>query len=224
MNTIEKERELRLISKAKNGAESESRFKKCIEKYAENKDKKRLLETLRFAKQLKCNEPCSSSESYLAHPIRVTCLALQLEPPVNLNTLIIALLHNVPKKTNISYEQLKRHFSETIADSINILAVSRFEGGRSKDKGAYYELNTATRGVRIVKVLDKLDNLFLLCLNPDDDIRRLYLEEIEDHIFPIVDKELPELSKYFRHLTNDCRKIEYLDPEKSKRIYGKVYL
>ena len=60
---------------------------------------------------------------------------------------------------------------------------------------------------RLIKILDKLDNLFLLHLNPNKDVINKYLLEIEKHIMPMVKKDLPVLLTYFEELFINTKKI-----------------
>ena len=51
-----------------------------------------------------------------------------------------------------------------------------------------------------VKVLDKLDNLFMLGLNPNDEVRDRYLEEIKEYIVPLAKKMDDDLAVYIEKL------------------------
>jgi hypothetical protein len=61
--------------------------------------------------------------------------------------------------------------------------------------------------VRVIKILDKLDNLFVLCLNPSDEVRHQYLADIETFVLPMVASDLPALLPYITALVNDCRAV-----------------
>jgi hypothetical protein len=52
----------------------------------------------------------------------------------------------------------------------------------------------------VVKIIDKLDNLFILGLNPDEEVRKRYLNEISNYILPLVKQFLPQLANYFENL------------------------
>ena len=67
-------------------------------------------------------------------------------------------------------------------------------------KSYYQKLNSSSNFVKVVKCLDKFDNLFNLHKNPKLKIKRLYLKEIELFILPLVKKYLPKLFKYYKKL------------------------
>jgi len=66
----------------------------------------------------------------------------------------------------------------------------------------YLALNRNPQNCRIVKILDKLDNMYLLDLNDNELIKRKYLEEIEKYILPMTQADIPELYSYFETLFN----------------------
>ena len=68
-------------------------------------------------------------------------------------------------------------------------------------KQYYYKLQKTDKYTQMLKVFDKLDNIYSLCLNPDDEIRSKYLQEIRDYIVPIINQHANILSGYF----NVCR-------------------
>jgi hypothetical protein len=64
---------------------------------------------------------------------------------------------------------------------------------------------------RVVKIVDKLDNLFVLGLNPDASVRKKYLAEIEDFVLPMAAATLPRLITYMRDLVQDCRLTGFIE-------------
>ena len=63
----------------------------------------------------------------------------------------------------------------------------------------------------IVKALDKLDNLFVLGLNPDEAIRANYIGEIREYVIPMAERYLPTIKNYFVELADDCEALGYID-------------
>ena len=53
------------------------------------------------------------------------------------------------------------------------------------------------RITRLVKIYDKLDNMFVLSENPDKEIKIKYLEEITKNLLPFVIKDVHELQQTF---------------------------
>lgn len=224
LGSIKKEREQRLISRITEGAGSFEKFIKDMKTYTERTTDSKLLDALEFAKQLKYDHPGLSPAAYLAHPLRVACLAMQIEPAVDTNTIIIALLHNALEVSNLKIGELKKRFNDNIVESILVLTVDRLREKEVTYIEAYYNKIYTLRSARIVKALDKLDNLFLLCLNQDENVRGNYLKEFERYVIPIIDRDLRDLSEYFRCLIKDCYEVGYLDANKSELINEKYIL
>ena len=63
---------------------------------------------------------------------------------------------------------------------------------------------------RIVKIFDKVDNLFTLSLNSDDNVRKKYLKEIEEYILPMAKNDLPIIYDYISKQVELNYKIGYL--------------
>jgi (p)ppGpp synthase/HD superfamily hydrolase len=215
LRSIRNERKARIESMAIEEDVIDRSFVRCVKKYHSESDMSKLLTAYDFAKQIKYTLSGFSNTAYFVHPVRVACLVMQLIPKVDLDTITIALLHNVLEVSALTFTDLKRRFNSRVAGSIKLLTVDRTCQKSKTYKSRYYKrLNSSFRGARIVKVLDKLDNLFLICINTDDNIRKSYLKEIEDYIIPLVDRDLTALSCYYRKLVKDCRKIGYFDLNK----------
>ena len=217
MKSINKERQLRLPSKKISMSEIEKNFKKHLKKYGTASCRARVFAAYKIANQIKYHHAKLSKAEYIVHPVRIACLAMQLIPPVNADTIIIALLHNVLEVSDFKIDGIRKQFNDRVAESIKILTVNRSRQGNPAYKTLYYKkLIAFSSGARIIKALDKLDNLFLLCNNPDSKARETYLKEIEKHIIPIVDRDLSELSVYYRKLVKNCREISYYKKQRQR--------
>ncbi len=214
--SIEIERKKRFNSLLNEGSGAEEEFITCIKMYANEEVKDRLIATLRFAKGITYSHPGLSPASYFAHPLRVTSMALQLEPVLDEDTFTIALLHNVLEVSETTVDKLRNRFNKRIAESISMLTVDRSQGNDREYKKKYYEKLNTTHDSRIVKALDKIDNLFVLCLNKNDEVRKAYLEEAEKYIIPFIDKDISEISAYVKQLIQNCHEVGYLDIEFKK--------
>ena len=60
-------------------------------------------------------------------------------------------------------------------------------------KDNYYRKISTSKEMSIIKVLDKLDNLYLLSDNPSKKIKLLYLYEIEKFVLPLASTFIPKL-------------------------------
>jgi (p)ppGpp synthase/HD superfamily hydrolase len=165
-----------------------------------------------FARQLDYSHPGLDTAAYLAHPVRVASLVLRTLHPADEQAVVLALLHNVFELSTVSRDEIARRFGGPIAVAITALTVDRSQKTREYTAGYYRALHAMPAYVRVVKILDKLDNLFVLCLNPDDGVRRAYLADIETFVLPMVGAELPQLLAYVTALVEDCRATGYRAP------------
>jgi len=151
-----------------------------------------------------------TSAEYLAHPLRLMAMALGLVRPPDAEGVVLALLHNLFEVSSVSHEEIVTRFGRPIADAIRVLTVDRAQKNRAYTSGYYRAIREQPQWVRRNKVFDKLDNLFILCLNSDDAVRAAYLSEIEEFVLPIADTDLPWLTAYLRSLVTDCRNVGHL--------------
>lgn len=210
LKSIEEERIMRMRSRKTEGNGAIAAFEEFVRDTVEPVYQVKIFKVLAYAKNIEYSHVGLSSEAYFSHSLRVAKFVLQLDRPFDLDTITIALLHNVLEVSALTKDILAQDTNENIANSISLLTVNRSKSNDPIYKKEYYEkLRRGFEGARIVKIFDKLDNLFLLCLNPDDEVRECYLREIEKYIMPEVDLLLPELSSYYRQLVKNCRNIGF---------------
>lgn len=171
-------------------------------------DKNKIEETFSFAKSINYKHPNISSEIYFAHPIRVASYATLFSKYKNIDYPILGLIHNIFELSNIDKSEMTSLFGYKIVKEIEVLTVDRdFQWDHEYKKKYYERINAHSHTCRLVKVLDKLDNLYLLHLNPDHDIKIKYLLEIETHIKPIIKNDIPILMTYFNELLENCKSL-----------------
>ncbi len=165
-------------------------------------DQERLRKVFSFASSIEYHHVGLSPKAYLAHPIRVAGMTLFLSPNSKKKHLgTIALLHNILEVSSVSFNQLIQETGHDVADSIQILTVNRDLQGNIDYLNKYYSsIETTPHSLSVVKIIDKLDNLFMLGLNPDEAVRHRYLNEITTYVLPLVKKFLPQLANYFENL------------------------
>jgi len=76
----------------------------------------------------------------------------------------------------------------------------------------YQRILVSAPEVQLIKCFDKFDNIFSLCLNPSDDVRKEYLDGIERYEARIAERFLPQLVPYLKRLIENARKIGYFYP------------
>lgn len=161
----------------------------------------KLTAALNFAKGIGYKHPGLSSEAYFSHPLRVSAMAMLVENSHDSEIGILGLLHNVLEVSDVNTDFLSEKFGEEISSQISALTVDRSLQWNTNYKTAYYaNLMRGPRNARVVKIMDKLDNIFLLGLNPDVAIRKKYLLEIENFLMPMVANTIPELVDYMTDL------------------------
>ncbi len=107
---------------------------------------------------------------------------------------------------------LSETFSRGISSQIESLTVDRnVQWDRTYKAGYYGKLLAGPPSARVVKIVDKLDNLFVLGINPDVSVREKYLAEIEDFVLPMTEASLPWLSAYMWDLVRDCRSTGFIE-------------
>jgi len=176
-------------------------------------DQQYLTSILSFASSLDYNHPGLTPKAYLAHPIRVAGMAILLSQKIEQKILgAISLLHNVLEVSSINYEKLESEVGPVVANSIKILTVERDLQEQTEYLNSYYKAIASTsHSLSIVKIVDKLDNLFMLGLNPDVAVRNRYLGEIEEYILPLVNHYLPDLKVYMENLVTYNRENGVID-------------
>lgn len=55
-----------------------------------------------------------------------------------------------------------------------------------------------------------LDNLYVLCLNPDGAVRHRYLREIVRHVIPLAEDVVPSLVGTVRALVDEADRLGYV--------------
>lgn len=211
LGVIDDERTARLRARESGGAGAREEFVDLIERYFEGAERDRVRAAYLFAGDLQYDHEGISSDAYFAHPLRVARLVMELPVPTTVETVVVALLHNVLEVGSISADELESRFGRPVREAIENLTIDRPRQWQREYKDAYYRtLHDGPAGTRTVKVLDKLDNIFQLCIHPDDMVRARYLAEIETYVIPLADMVCPALGDYMRALVENSRTVGYL--------------
>jgi guanosine-3',5'-bis(diphosphate) 3'-pyrophosphohydrolase len=175
-------------------------------------ERSRLAQAFRFAKEIKYRHVGLTSDIYFSHPLRVAALAILISGAQDAGTGVLAVLHNVLEVSDVSAGTLSETFGSGILNQIETLTVDREVQWDKTYKAVYYgKLMEGPPSARLVKIVDKLDNLFVLGVNPDATVREKYLAEIEDFVLPMTEASLPGLTAYMRDLVRDCRATGFIE-------------
>lgn len=178
----------------------------------DNAQRDRLAHAFRFAKEIKYRHVGLTSDIYFSHPLRVAALATLVSGTQDAGIGVIAVLHNVLEVSDVSVDNLSEIFGGDVSNQIKALTVDRdVQWDRAYKAGYYSKLMACPLSARVVKIVDKLDNLFVLGLNPDASVRKKYLAEIEDFVLPMAAATLPRLITYMRDLVQDCRLTGFIE-------------
>lgn len=112
---------------------------------------------------------------YVVHPKRVAERArVQGEAE---DVVVAALLHDTVEDTEVTKEQVAQEFGENVASMVAALTEERPAGmNRRQRLAAYFDrLSRERRDVKVLKLLDRLDNLNEL--DPASGFTRLYARE-----------------------------------------------
>ncbi len=185
-------------------------WKKNIKSMKIVKNKKQLQSYFNYAKNLKYSH--NNNKVYFSHPLRVANLAFKISKysPSPKNLIILGLFHNILETSNEKISFLEKLLGKNILRQIKTLTVNRNKQWNLQYKTKYYRnISLQNKNTRLIKIIDKLDNLFTIGLNSSKIIRKRYISEIEQHILPMVKKDLPILVKYFDGLIKQSYILGY---------------
>lgn len=211
LTEIPVERQYRIEGRYKPDPKAWNLWNQALDSLQNSENLLMLSNAFAYAKEIKYRHEGMSSEIYFMHPMRTAAYALLCEECQNIEFGIIGLLHNVFELSDTPPEFLNKTFNIGITNQILALTVDRDLQWDLTYKQAYYDnISAQPLSCRVVKVFDKLDNLFVLGLNDNDDIREKYLAEIRTHILPMAERDLPSVYQYLAELVDDSELKGYL--------------
>lgn len=176
-----------------------------------------IIKALDYAKSLDFSKNHLKS-SYLSHPLRLASFLIKINPSIDADYIVISLLHNIPETTEITVEDLKNSFGEKVADCIKTLVLDRNVSFPTIEESYYKEIFARGSSLILVKLFDKIDNLFVLCLNPDDEVRKNYIIEVRKKLLPFVYDYNLQLGEYLDELLKTTLNLGYSEKLKKKLI------
>lgn len=155
-----------------------------------------------FAKEIEKQEYSHgklSKVQYMAHPYRVAYSLVEQFPSIDESYIKLALCHNIKEVSGIT-EDLSEYLGKELVKYVTVLTVDRDLQWESQYKSLYYREIRKNKITRVIKIFDKLDNLFILSENKDSKIKTMYLEEIENYLMPFIKLDTPTLEDCFKSL------------------------
>jgi guanosine-3',5'-bis(diphosphate) 3'-pyrophosphohydrolase len=181
--------------------------------YLPSFDEKRFMRAYRFAKKAHGEQKRKSGEPYIQHPLRTAHILSNLH--VDENTLIAALLHDVPEDTNFSIDQIEDKFGKEISflvDGITKLSKVYYRQDMEERQVGYLKkmLLHTTKDLRVVliKLADRLHNMRTLDAIPEEKKRLRIAKETSEIYVPIAN--LLGMSIFKEELQDLC--FKYLFP------------
>ena len=144
------------------------------------------------------------------HPMRVAGILAKNTKKPSCNLICTALLHNFLEKKIMKKKEIELLASRSVANNVAFLSKFKKTFSENKLKTLYMKISRK-RDCTLVKVADKLDNLFMLCFNPDKLERNRYLKEIESMVMPLALKCSPPIYMSVFLAVREQEKIGYLD-------------
>lgn len=212
LDDIELERHRRLLGLLEPDPHALVLWNRAMAALPNDAERGRLALALQFAKEIDYHHVGLTSDIYFSHPLRVAALAILFSGSQDARTGVLGVLHNVLEVSVVSVVKLSETFGGEISGLIQTLTVDRKVQWDKTYKSDYYgKLMAGPLFARVVKIVDKLDNLFVLGLNPDVSVREKYLSEIENFVLPMAEVALPSMTDYMQELVKDCRATGFID-------------
>jgi (p)ppGpp synthase/HD superfamily hydrolase len=211
----EAERAEKMTSLCSDSGYSEKQFINTLNLF--NRKKSDIAKALEYAKGLDFSNNHLKS-SYLSHPLRLASYLVKMDPSIGSDYIAIALLHNVPETTKITIEEIKNIFGANIASGIQLLVVDRTVPFLSIQDAYYENIFSKGNSLVLVKLLDKIDNLFVLGLNPDDEVRRNYIIEVREKLLPFAYRFNPRLGQYLDDLLKTTSDLGFTEKLKKRLL------
>ena len=210
LSTIENERNFRLAGRFVIDPQADLLWSEALSLTNDSTIIKKLTEAYNFASEIKYDHSGLSSKIYFAHPIRVASIAMLYYDKINVDLGILGLIHNVFELSDYSNNFITKKFGKNISDQIVSLTVNRsLQWDQDYKKSYYNRIENGPIEARVIKIIDKLDNLFIIGINPDKDLKIKYLKEIEKYILPLAYKTTPNIYRYMKELVDNSYKTAF---------------
>lgn len=214
LGDISAERRLRVSARRSRGHGAAGSFEQWLRVWPDEAVVRRAEEALAAARAIDYRHTGLDARTYLAHAMRVAQLVMRIAPVRAGETCAPALVHNALEVGSVTEAELAERLGPEVADIVRLLRVDRVRQWNPDYKRAYYRgLTEGPAAARLVKIADKMDNIFTLCLNPDDAKRRRYLSEIETYLVPLTEDAAPAMVPYLRALVADARRTGHVAME-----------
>ena len=172
-----------------------------LTKTLNNKEVTQVIATRKFAEAVKYTHSGLSPSDYFLHPLRVGSVSGIANPAARVISSQIGLLHNVYEVSSVKSSEISKKFGDEVDYVISSLTVNRkLQSNLTYLTDYYGAIESLPNKLGIVKVIDKLDNLFSLNNTANSEIKEKYLQEITNFVIPLCDFVSPHLSKLLKNV------------------------
>lgn len=187
-----------------------------VQSYNPQADCGRIARAYHLACTAHASQKRSTGEPYVFHPLAVALILAEMR--LDEDTLIAALLHDVPEDTNVPLDTIRNEFGDIVAKLVD--GVTKLSGLRLGLEQTHAEslrkmFMAMGEDIRVVliKLADRLHNMRTLYALPPEKQRRIALETME--IFaPLANR----LGMYNLRRELEDLAFKYLNPEKYNEI------
>ena len=171
----------------------------------------RIREAFALAEEAHKDQFRESGEPYVTHPLSVAEIVCEME--LDADSIIAALLHDTVEDTEITYDDVKARFGETVADIVDgvtkLARIPYTSKVEQEMENLRKMLIAMARDIRVilVKLADRLHNVRTLDARPERKQREVALETM-DVYSPIAHRLGITRVKY----ELEDRSLRYLDP------------
>jgi guanosine-3',5'-bis(diphosphate) 3'-pyrophosphohydrolase len=151
--------------------------------YMKEQDLQKIRDAYEFAEEAHRGQMRKSGEPYILHPVAVAeiCMGMQMD----VVTVMAALLHDVVEDTNVTVDDLRTRFGETLAglvDGLTKLERIQFRSKEEQQNENYRKMFVAMANdirVILIKLADRLHNMRTLKFQSEESQRRIAHETLE---------------------------------------------
>ena len=126
------------------------------------------------------------------------------------NSIGVSLIHNIFETSEYTKDYLLNYFDTATIKNVELLTIDRNKEHMHDYLLEYYENIKFEEAALIVKLADKIDNIFTLCLNNDSNKRERYLYVVEVYLLPLVKTKVPHFYNYLKNLIADSRQLGFI--------------
>ena len=206
LRPIEIERASRVEDLINNGKDGRSRL---LEKLNNSKEDKKTIKQLDLLDKANITHAGLTQAQYFCHLTRIVEIIKTIEEKPSFKLMQLGLMHNMKEVSCTRLKDMMLEYNEEQEHLIDILTIDRKQQYNSQYLNIYYEKISSSELASKIKCIDKLDNLFMIGLNKDSEVRDAYILQIEEYISPLIGRHYPSILRYVMRLIDDARETGF---------------